>query len=449
MSNMKLNSSFADVRAFTNDLHTFIASRHFGYRGGLFRVALIRHNGIMRFAEGALLFQREKMPYIPKTDYGDVLFLEEWVEPISAAENYLAPFLSGQQSIAGHKIGTQFIRTDHHHQDVVQHVLSGWREWRFLSRADFMDNHENSQLSQEPLTRKGLPPYLNVGHAIADRVFGKRKWENISSPYYGLFVTILPETRARLLSGEWRPGSVHFEIETTIPLGALELQLLIDFSTHRENRLITPRDTVIEETIPLDAQSIQVFLVEESGECLSRVWLPSLFSTFGPEKPSQGAYHRTLTEISNGENDHVEYKAFIEPKNAKEKEIIKTTIAFANTLGGRIYIGVESDGALQGEAALCATYHSSPERARAALTPHFQELIVENIKPVPAFRIDLFEVKQQPVLVISVEAGNRRPYSNRNNAVWIRKGASDVVPDPQTEFPRESAGVAAFPFPEF
>jgi predicted HTH transcriptional regulator len=180
---------------------------------------------------------------------------------------------------------------------------------------------------------------------------------------------------------------------------------------------------------------------------LSGAHLSAVFSSFGPQKPTQEIYQRILAEISNGENDHVEYKVFVDPKNAKEREIIKTTVAFANTLGGRIYVGVEDDGTLQGETSLCAAYHTNPEKARAALVSHFQALIVENVKPVPNLKIDVFEIKQQPVLVISVEAGNRKPYSNKSHEIWIRKGSSDMVPDPQTEFPMESK--SGFDFPRF
>jgi hypothetical protein len=444
---MTLPSSFSDVRGFTNDLNRFISTRHFDYSGGIFRVAMIRHNGIMRFAEGCLLFQQKKIPVIPKTDYGDVLFLEEWVESLSETTNALAPFLSGQRSIAGQKVTTQFTRTDWHHQDAVEFAMTGWREWRFLSRADFLDRNENFNLVQESLTRKGLVPYINTGHAIADRLYGNKKWNSISSPYQGQFMTILPETRARLLAGEWRPGSVHIEIEANVPLSTLELQILADVPGRRQSTIIPLRDQSIDDEIPLDAESINIFLVHESGECLSRTHLPAMFSAFGPQKPTLEVYQRVLAEISNGENDRVEYKVFIEPKDAKEKEIVKASIAFANTLGGTIYVGVEDDGTLQGEAALCAAYHTNPEKARADLVSHFQALIVENVKPVPSFKISVVEVRQQPVLVIRVEGGSRKPYSNKSHQVWIRKGANDMVPDPQTEFPMESK--AGLDFPHF
>jgi Schlafen, AlbA_2 len=442
---MKLPPSFADIRGFTNDLHTFIGSHHFAYGGGLFRVAMTTHEGTLRFTEGCLLFQREKIACTPKTDYGDVLFLEEWVEPLSSAESFLAPFLSGQRSIAGQKITTQFTRTDCQHQNAVEFSVTGWREWRFLTRADFLDRNETPQVSQEPLTRNGLPPYLNPGHAIAHRVFGIRKWQSISSPYLGHFMTLLPETRARLLAGEWRPGSVHIQVEAN-DLSAFELQLLIERPTHRESKLIAVETREIEEVVPLDSQSIDIFLVEQSGECLGRAHLSSVFSAFGPDKPGQETYQRILGEISNGENDHVEYKVFIEPRNTKEREIIKAAIAFANTSGGSIYVGVEDDGSLQGEIALCAAYRSSPEKAKETLGAHMQRLIVEGIKPVPNFTIDLVEVRQCPILAINIERGRERPYSNRNHETWIRKGASDMVPDPRTELPRESEPSHGFPF---
>jgi len=442
---MSLPTSFMDVRGFTNDLNTFISTRRFGYSGGVFRVAMTLQNGVMRFAEGCLLFQREKIACVPKTDYGEVLFLEEWIEPLSEAINFLPPFLSGQRNIAGQKVTTQFTRTDWHHQDVVEFSMTGWREWRFLSRADFLDRNENFQLRQEPLTRKSLIPYINTAHAIADRLYGHKRWGSISSPHQGHFMTILPETRARLATGEWRPGSLHVEVETNVPLNALELQILIDLPKGGQSKLISLQAPAVEESVPLDAETINIFLVHESGECLSRAQMPAVFSAFGPQKPAQKVYQRILDEVSNGENDHVEYKVFIEPKNTKEREIIKSAVAFANTLGGRIYVGVEDDGTLQGEPSLCAAYHMNPEKARAALAPHFQALIVENVKPVPNFKIDIVEVKQRPVLVLSVEPGSRKPYSNKNHEVWIRKGASDMIPDPQTEFPHESEAGFGFP----
>lgn len=444
-TNINLSPSFIDVRGFTNDLNTFISTRRFDYSGGMFRVAMTRHNGVMRFAEGCLLFQRTKIAVVPKTDYGDVLFLEQWIEPLSETTNFLPPFLSGQRSIAGQKITTPFTRTDWHQQNLVEFTMTGWREWQFLTRSDFLDRNENFRLTQEPLTRKGLTPYLNAGHAFADRLYGNRKWGSISSPYLGQFMTILPETRARLLAGEWRPGSLHLEIEATVPLQTLELQILIDTPRGSRSRLISPQSHPVEEAIPLDAESINLFLVHDSGECLSRAHLPRVFTAFGPHKPAQEVYQRILAEISNGENEHVEYKVFVEPKNAKEKEIIKTTIAFANTLGGRIYVGVEDDGTIQGESSLCAAYHSAPEKARAAVAAHFQALIVENVKPVPSMKIDVVQVRDQPVLVVTVEPGTRKPYSNKSHEVWIRKGSNDMVPDPQTEFPVESKAGLDFP----
>jgi hypothetical protein len=300
---MKFPYSFSDVRGFTNDLYKFISASRFDYSGGLFRVAMTLQNGVMRFAEGCLLFQQKKIACVPRTDYGEVLFLEKWIEPVSKVIDFMPPFLSGKRTVAGQKITTQFTTTNWNHQDAVEFVMTGWREWRFLSRADFLDRNENFQLTQAPLTRKGLTPYLSAGHAIANRLYGNNKWGSISSPYLGQFMTILPETRARLLVGEWRPGNLHIEVEANVPLTALELQVLIDLPTRRESRLVSLQDRTVEETIPLDAEGINVFLVDESGECLSRGHLSTVFSAFGPQKPTQEIYQRILAEVSNGEND--------------------------------------------------------------------------------------------------------------------------------------------------
>lgn len=88
-------------------------------------------------------------------------------------------------------------------------------------------------------------------------------------------------------------------------------------------------------------------------------------------------------------------------------------------------MGIEDGGALQGEPLLCAAYCTSPEKARAALAPHFLVLIVENVKPVLSLKIDVVENKKPTSACHQIEPGSRKPYSNKSHEVWIRKGSSN------------------------
>ena len=44
-----------------------------------------------------------------------------------------------------------------------------------------------------------------------------------------------------------------------------------------------------------------------------------------------------------------EFKPFIEPRHPKEFEIVKTVVAFANTGGGTLFVGVSDEGIRRGK----------------------------------------------------------------------------------------------------
>ena len=444
---MAYSQSFADARAFTNELHTFIGSRKFGYCGGLLKIALMLHNSVYRFGEGCLLFQRERRSAVPETNYNDVIFYEQWLEPATEAENWLGPFLTGQKRIGNHPVTNHFARTESRHQKSIDFSLTGWQEWIFQTRVDYLDRGENIYLPQEPLIRNGLPPYLSAGHAIADRLYGNKNWNGNGSPYMGHFLTILPDTRARLFAGEWGPGNLSLQIESHIPIDELEIQILMEFPIGREGIIVPLKNTRNTHKIPYEVRGLDVFLVHKSGECLSQAHLPSVYYAFGPGKSDQQSYQRAVAEISSGESQEVEYKSFIKPGDEKESDIVEAVIAFANTSGGRIYLGVRNDGSLQGIDILCSIHHAKPSESSKALIAHIQTLIVENIKPVPRFEIEAIRIRRQPVFVISVAQGRERPYSNHQNKTWIRKGATNRIPDLRTELPSDAG--ATFPFSDF
>jgi len=58
-------------------------------------------------------------------------------------------------------------------------------------------------------------------------------------------------------------------------------------------------------------------------------------------------------------------------------------IAFANTSGGNIYVGVQDDGSPQGEAAVRASFQGEAEAALEAQADRLKTLAREKIKPVP------------------------------------------------------------------
>ena len=96
-------------------------------------------------------------------------------------------------------------------------------------------------------------------------------------------------------------------------------------------------------------------------------------------------------------------------------------VAFANTDGGKIYIGINDDGGVQGVKDTDGTMLRITNMIRDVVRPDvtmFTECAVE-------------EIDSQPVIVVNVQRGTARPYylsgkGVRPEGVYIRQGASSV-----------------------
>ena len=135
-------------------------------------------------------------------------------------------------------------------------------------------------------------------------------------------------------------------------------------------------------------------------------------------------------------DEHIEYKPFIQPNDPKENEVIETVVAFANTGGGRLYIGAHDDGVPQGQSALCAAGKAAPEEAIETLMNRLKKIIREKVKPVPNIEVKELSVFDERVIFILIIPGEETPYSTHENDVYIRKGSTNMKPDPKTELPQ-------------
>ena len=131
------------------------------------------------------------------------------------------------------------------------------------------------------------------------------------------------------------------------------------------------------------------------------------------------------------ENKNTEYKReYID-------DIRKTIIAFANTDGGTLYIGVNDDGSVCGVADTDDTMLKVTNMLRDAIKPDVSMFV----------DVDLRTMDEKPVVAVTVQRGTARPYyiagkGIRPEGVYIRQGASNA---PATETAilamiRETAG---------
>ena len=113
--------------------------------------------------------------------------------------------------------------------------------------------------------------------------------------------------------------------------------------------------------------------------------------------------------LSLGEDSRQQFKTDMNNADALAAEIV----AFSNTAGGRIFIGVNDDGSVRGLSGadvarlnmLIANVAS--QVVRPAVNP-----LTENV-PHPA----------GTVLVLSITEGFNKPYMDKNGAIWVKNGS--------------------------
>jgi hypothetical protein len=168
----------------------------------------------MRFLTGCVKFSMEPLSQRPIANYKRLLFIEHWCQGPEESVLLLGSVLSGQAEIAGQRIATRFSTSTLDHQTYPM-PPDFWARWELKSAVDHDPGSRDLYLPQGTLSGIGLATYLGPSEAINDWVFGLETSNNLGSdvPYKDYLVTVLPDTRARFLSAEWLPGSLHLEVE--------------------------------------------------------------------------------------------------------------------------------------------------------------------------------------------------------------------------------------------
>jgi hypothetical protein len=140
-----------------------------------------------------------------------------------------------------------------------------------------------------------------------------------------------------------------------------------------------------------------------------------------------------LDACRNGEGLRVEFKPFVDLEHVKLKEIIRTVVAFGNTQGGRIFLGIKDDCGLlgideqlakwvEGEAneASCESYLGAirgkiRDEVHGDLMLNFKQIVVDDRR----------------IAIIEVSPAKEKPISIRQDMnLYIRRGSSNSKASP-------------------
>lgn len=360
--------------------------------------------------------------------YPALILEERWV-PMEDALGELLRVLRREAALGGCMLREPVSELEK--VDPSRETFTGWREatWEASLKREY-------QSDQTPVVAKGLRPYPSVSLAVNDFVWRQQYDPRWSLSLFGLdkLRVLLPDTRARIRKASWVSSTLILQNDRNADSDEVELQGVI--LEGKSATVLDPRAVEPEVTwgVPAEADFIELYLIHRDGTLLSHHKLTR--GGHYSARPGEFAVReRAEEEIRQGEGERVEYKPFIARGDRKEHEIIRTVVAFSNSFGGRIYIGVEDDGTPQGEGPLTSIGKASAERSLALIVERITKLVREKIKPVPDVHVSPTTVFGSPVIVVDILAGEDAPYSTFENDVFVRSGATNRKPDPRTELP--------------
>ena len=257
----------------------------------------------------------------------------------------------------------------------------------------------------EPLINPNLPFYPDF--SLGFRSLMGYEWERS----YSVKIAI-PDYRARIrklvISS---PRRIKVEIDTPgIPQDDVVGKYCCD-----TGKIHTGDFDVKNGIIELDGKikSAYVILMTRDGEPLDIQYFPSWSSEVELSEENLESI------ILGGENESVEFKESINEKS--KEELLETIVAFANSKGGIILIGVGNNGEIKG-------FRWEKEKREESLKDWLLKVIRSHCEP-PDIELDVKEVslREEPIALIEVKEGKEKPYLIRDKGPYIRSGSTDRI----------------------
>jgi hypothetical protein len=303
----------------------------------------------------------------------------------------------------------------------IERVLTMYGEYEALQQPSVLASYYLSdQRTPEnlPVVAFGLPPFPSWDTA-AIWWFGQNG-DNLKGKHH--LTAVLPDYRATIESAELVRGELCVKVSVRESIASWELHYVLG----------EDRRPVVRNYVPVSSN--EVVIGTEQRFRKAELWLiskgsslPAAHRTFWSLRDEHVALDADEIEahrvrILNGESDTVELKPFLEDSK-KTTEVAESVTSFANTRGGFLYIGVQDDCVLQGQAKLEGVHKGDKRQARDGQTRKVRE-VIGRIDPVPIYSLIWIELKSGPVLVVEAPKSNDI-HTLDTTRVLVRSGSSD------------------------
>ena len=309
---------------------------------------------------------------------------------------------------------------------------------RWPSKAFILGSLQNKSLPEFSINKwvqKGLPIYSDIPNAIENEL----EIKGFGSALYwlGKAVFVIPDYRARFTKITIRRNSIVVHIEVSPEFKEnLIIKYMIESPLGEEH----PRGEIpiYGDSVSIDLRNppslFYCFLITEKLEVIDIVRYDESYGYFSRDWIE---YDEAKDEVeylaSLGEGQFLEYKKEI----GNKKEFLESVVAFANSDGGTIVLGVDDNGNIIG----CG--NTSKEQV--------EQMVNDSVIPFVPVESTLVKYGNKPLLLVRVNTGNEKPYYLKFGSKmvsYVRRNGSDLMMryDELEEMYRKKYGRESGPF---
>ncbi|GEM_PF-4128249 len=288
--------------------------------------------------------------------------------------------------------------------------------------------------SHEPIISSTLPVFPSAHSAI-------RNWTGVqnmdaNSHLFGSVMIFLPEFRAWINKLEYLEDGIEVEVrKEKEDLKGLKIKGIWEVGEVFQQFAVPVGFSKIRIKAPEKSTGFNFYLIDDDENVFDYQQEISGWSVgqknvlpFLGKKDSELAEEKIIKDaLESGEGLQIEYKAFIKRGDFKKiEELIETTVAFLNSSGGRVLIGVNDNCVIHGIEKEVITKKETSLKELEEYCGFIRQIISGSTEKTIEFSVTLHKFDEHWIVLVNVSPGKERPYQSKEKLMFmVRRGASN------------------------